>query len=79
MTYLLSDLDIEDMVYVKITYPKGCTLSSEDFSGAVALLDDIVDNEEDGETGEMLAGLQILKLHLHEATGGAAKLTILNL
>ena len=72
MNYLISDLDIEDIVHINVTYPKGETLSFEAF----CLLDHFVDNEEDGDKLRMLWALQGLKDLLHDATSGAVDMTI---
>ena len=76
MNYLVSDLDVEDISYITASYPQGAELDSVAFSEAIDILDNFVDDEEDGETGEMLAGLQILKDPLFHATDGAVKITI---
>jgi len=76
MNYLVSDLDIEDIVHINVTYPKGETLSFEAFSEAVCLLDHFVDNEESNDKLRMLWALQGLKDLLHDATSGAVEMTI---
>ncbi|MAN63317.1 MAG: hypothetical protein CMI60_15370 [Parvibaculum sp.] len=76
MNYLISDLDIEDIVHINVTYPKGETLSFEAFSEAVDWLDYFVDNEESNDKLRMLWALQGLKDLLHDATSGAVDMTI---
>jgi len=76
MNYLVSDLDVEDIDQITISYPQGAELDSETFSEAVALLDSFVDNEEDGDKLRMLRDLQGLKDLLYDATAGAVKVAI---
>jgi hypothetical protein len=76
MNYLVSDLDVEDISQITISYPQGATLDSATFSEAVALLDSFVDNEVDGDKLRMLWDLQGLKDLLHDATAGAVEMTI---
>jgi hypothetical protein len=49
MNYLVSDLDIEDIKFIKASYPQDAELDSATFSEAVDFLDSFVDNEEDGD------------------------------
>tara|TARA_Y100001972_G_C7393682_1_gene205335 strand:+ start:196 stop:468 length:273 start_codon:yes stop_codon:yes gene_type:complete len=76
MNHLVSDLDIEDISEITISYPQGAELDSETFSEAVSLLDHFVDNEESNDKLRMLWALQSLKDLLHEATAGAVEITI---
>ena len=76
MNYLVSDLDIEDISQITISYPQDATIASATFSEAVALLDSFVDNEEDGDKLRMLSDLQGLKDLLREATAGEVEITI---
>ncbi len=76
MNYLVSDLDVEDISQITISYPQDATLDSATFSEAVAFLDSFVDNEEDGDKLRMLWDLQGLKDLLHDATAGAVKMAI---
>jgi hypothetical protein len=76
MNYLVSDLDVEDISQITISYPQDATLDSATFSEAVALLDSFVDNEVDGDKLRMLWDLQGLKDLLHDATAGAVEMTI---
>ena len=76
MNYLVSDLDVEDISQVTISYPQGATLDSATFSEAVSLLDYFVDNEESNDKLRMLWALQGLKDLLHEATAGEVEITI---
>jgi len=76
MNYLVSDLDIEDISQITISYPQDATIDSATFSEAVAFLDCFVDNEEDGDKLRMLWDLQGLKDLLYDATAGAVKITI---
>ena len=76
MNYLVSDLDIEDIKFIKASYPQDAELDSATFSEAVDFLDSFVDNEEDGDELRMLWDLQGLKDLLHDATAGAVKITI---
>ena len=76
MNHLVSDLDIEDITQVTVSYPQGTTLDSATFSEAVDFLDSFVDNEEDGDKLRMLWDLQGLKDLLYDATAGAVKMTI---
>ena len=76
MTYLLSDLDIEDINQATISYPQGTTLDHATFSEAVDWLDSFVDNEESNDKLRMLWALQGLKDLLYDATAGAVKMAI---
>jgi len=76
MNYFVSDLDIEDIKHIKVSYPQGATLDSATFSEAVDFLDSFVDNEEDGDKLRMLWALQGLKDLLRDATAGAVEITI---
>jgi len=76
MNYLVSDLDIEDIKDIKVSYPQGTTLDSATFSEAVDWLDYFVDNEESNDKLRMLWALQGLKDLLHDATAGAVEITI---
>lgn len=76
MNYLVSDLDIEDIKLIAVSYPQGTSLDDATFSEAVDLLDTFVDNEEDGDKLRMLWALQGLKDLLHDATSGAVEITI---
>ena len=76
MNYLVSDLDVEDISQVTISYPQGATLDSATFSEAVSLLDYFVDNEESNDKLRMLWALQGLKDLLRDATAGAVEITI---
>tara|TARA_R100001591_G_scaffold10317_1_gene16921 strand:+ start:89 stop:361 length:273 start_codon:yes stop_codon:yes gene_type:complete len=76
MNYLVSDLDVEDISQITISYPQGAELDSATFSEAVAFLDCFVDNEEDGDKLRMLRDLQGLKDLLREATAGEVEITI---
>ena len=76
MNHLVSDLDIEDIKDIKVSYPQGTTLDSATFSEAVDWLDYFVDNEESNDKLRMLWALQGLKDLLHDATAGAVEITI---
>jgi hypothetical protein len=76
MNYLVSDLDIEDIKFIKASYPQDAELDSATFSEAVDFLDSFVDNEEDGDKLRMLWDLQGLKDLLRDATAGAVEITI---
>ena len=76
MNHLVSDLDIEDINQVTISYPQGTSLDDATFSEAVCLIDTFVDNEEDGDKLRMLWALQGLKDLLHDATSGAVEINI---
>ena len=76
MNYLVSDLDIEDISQITISYPQGAELDSATFSKAVSLLDYFVDNEESNDKLRMLWALQGLKDLLRDATAGAVEITI---
>ena len=76
MNYLVSDLDVEDIDQITISYPQGAALDSATFSEAVAFLDSFVDNEEDGDKLRMLRDLQGLKDLLREATAGEVEMNI---
>ena len=76
MNYLVSDLDIEDIKHIKVSYPHGAALDSATFSEAVDWLDYFVDNEESNDKLRMLWALQGLKDLLHDATAGAVEITI---
>ena len=76
MNHLVSDLDIEDIKQIKISYPQGTSLDDATFSEAVDWLDTFVDNEEDGDKLRMLWALQGLKDLLCDATSGAVEITI---
>ena len=76
MNHLVSDLDIEDISQITVSYPQGTTLDSATFSEAVDYLDSFVDNEEDGDKLRMLWNLQGLKDLLRDATAGAVEITI---
>jgi len=73
---LVSDLDIEDITEITISYPQDASISCATFSEAVDLLDYFVDNEESGDKLRMLWALQGLKDLLHDATAGAVKMNI---
>lgn len=76
MNHLVSDLDIEDIKLIAVSYPQGTSLDDATFSEAVDWLDYFVDNEEDGDKLRMLWALQGLKDLLHDATSGAVEITI---
>jgi len=76
MNYLVSDLDIEDISQITISYPQDAELDSATFSEAVDFLDSFVDNEESNDKLRMLWALQGLKDLLHDATAGEVKITI---
>ena len=76
MNYLVSDLDVEDISQITISYPQDATIDSATFSEAVAVLDSFVDNEEAGDKLRMLWDLQGLKALLHDATARAVKMAI---
>jgi hypothetical protein len=76
MNHFVSDLDIEDIKDIKVSYPQGTTLDSATFSEAVDWLDYFVDNEESNDKLRMLWALQGLKDLLHDATAGAVEITI---
>ena len=76
MNYLVSDLDVEDISQITVSYPQDATIDSATFSEAVAFLDSFVDNEDDGDKLRMLWDLQGLKDLLYDATAGAVKMTI---
>ena len=76
MNYLVSDLDVEDISQITVSYPQDATIDSATFSEAVAFLDSFVDNEDDGDKLRMLWDLQGLKDLLYDATAGAVKMNI---
>ena len=76
MNYLVSDLDIEDISQITVSYPQGASLDYATFSEAVSLLDYFVDNEESNDKLRMLWALQGLKDLLRDATAGAVEITI---
>jgi len=76
MNHLISDLDIEDITEITISYPQGASIDHATFSEAVDWLDSFVDNEESNDKLRMLWALQGLKDLLHDATAGAVKMAI---
>ena len=76
MNHLVSDLDIEDITEITISYPQDAALDSATFSEAVDWLDTFVENEESNDKLRMLWTLQGLKDLLYDATAGAVKMTI---
>ena len=77
MNHLVSDLDIEDITYIKAVVPSDVYVDEETFSEAVEILDFFVEHEESGLRHVCAVHLDDLKNLLEKESDGAVKITIL--
>ena len=77
MNHLVSDLDIEDIKYIKAVVPSDVYVDEDIFSEAVEILDGFMEHEDDRLRHVCEADLEELRDLLFKETDGAVKITIL--